>query len=84
MLMGKGCVGWVTAGWCVRDAAGLVGVLGGGPHSHTEPGLGSGGAWEGFVLLWALGLEGASLWEQRARGTCLGWVIVKVIIQGCM
>lgn len=32
-----------------------------------------GGAQAGAVLLWALGLEGASLWGSGAGGTCLGW-----------
>lgn len=59
---------------------GWSGGLGGGPPSHTEPwGMGSGGAQEGFVLVWELGLEGDSQWGQRGRRDLLGlgWVSVR-------
>lgn len=71
-------VGWVTAG-CVRGMQqGWSGALGGGPPSHTEP-CGEWGTQEGFVQLWALGLEGVSLWEQRGKRDLsgLGWISVK-------
>lgn len=35
--------------------------------------MGSRRAQEGFVLLWALGFEGVSLWEQRDKRDVPGW-----------
>lgn len=74
VLMGKGCVPGMQQGWS--------GVLGDGPPSHIEPcGMGCWVAQEGFVLLWALGPEGVSLWEQRGKrdlpglGLCEGEII---------
>lgn len=58
----------------MRDTEGLVWDAWRWPPSHTEPcGMGSRGAQEGFVLLWALGFEGVSLWEQRDKRDVPGW-----------
>lgn len=60
--------------------AGLGGLEVDAPHTLNHGGMGSGGAQEGFVLVWALGLEGDSQWGQRGRrDLCgLGWVSVRV------